>query len=422
MRCEHAIRTRTLFNLLLNSGKKSSNTLSIFNVKTGEWQVVPVTSSGDEDMPRQAYGQSLVMHQGFVYVFTGQCVILAVETRVNKTSDFQRPTSRMWSKKSCLRFLSQVLQVQLTNPYQSCTVWSSKQEPGKKWAPKVQHQMEGTSRKWCSTKTGESETKPSFDSRCTSSADMLPVRIQDSSLPLDILCGEVFTVPVVCRYLLVLGGGGQFLSKSLNVVHAYDLSTDQWETWKCQEDLQRGFPVSRASFACQLLDDYLYVLGGRHYMKQQGEWILNSCWQLNLDTLSWKRMHLSLPMDLSFPTSCVSPAGYIYLFGGIMDNDKRSKKLFRVRLFVPMLKEICWDFLTGQIKNISRKHIPSLKSAGIPDNFLNRLEWVLHKIVVIRYSLPVWQTCQVVLKLQINRACWATRILVSFSQDVLFSK
>ncbi len=175
----------------------------------------------------------------------------------------------------------------------------------------------------------------------------------------------------------MIGGGGQWESKTLEVLHAYDLDQDYWHVWKCEGDTQHGYPVSRSSFACELLQDNLCVFGGRHYTKNQGEWGLNSCWMLNLVTLRWQRMQLTLPLDLTFLTSCVDPAGHVYVFGGIRVDKKRSNALFRVRLYVPKLRELCWERVTASMKQawkLSKKHITTLRSLGVPEIFTDRLE------------------------------------------------
>ena len=52
-------------------GQKMSNKLSMCQLTTGKWREVQVTYSDEEDMPRKGYGQSMIIHQGYLYVYTG---------------------------------------------------------------------------------------------------------------------------------------------------------------------------------------------------------------------------------------------------------------------------------------------------------------------------------------------------------------
>ena len=62
---------------MLFVGQKVSNKLSLCHLQDGEyfrggqWEEVPVTSRSRKGMPPPGYGQSMVVHQDFVYVFTG---------------------------------------------------------------------------------------------------------------------------------------------------------------------------------------------------------------------------------------------------------------------------------------------------------------------------------------------------------------
>ena len=177
------------------------------------------------------------------------------------------------------------------------------------------------------------------------------------------------------RYLLIIGGGHEWESASLQQIHAFDTEENNWNTLACHEDVTHGFPRSRSSFGCELLHNNIYIFGGRHYTKQGGEWALNSCWRLDLELKTWERLNLTLPIDVYFHTSCLSSAGYVYLFGGISDDQKRINHIYRLRVFVPRLSEIAWERITGCIKNLSKKHIPILTRAGVPGNFIHRLSW-----------------------------------------------
>ena len=186
----------------------------------------------------------------------------------------------------------------------------------------------------------------------------------------------VFVLPnitIFYRFLLIIGGGHEWESASLQQIHAFDTEENNWNTWVCQEDVTHGFPRSRSSFGCELLDNYIYIFGGRHYTKQGGEWALNSCWRLDLEQKAWERLNLTLPIDVYFHTSCLSSTGYVYLFGGISDDQKRINHIYRLRVFVPRLSEIAWEKITHCIKNLSKKHIPILTQAGVPGNFIHRL-------------------------------------------------
>ena len=173
--------------------------------------------------------------------------------------------------------------------------------------------------------------------------------------------------------LLILGGGHEWESASLEHIYAYNIEENSWETLECKDDQQHGFPRSRASFGCILENDHIYIFGGRHYSKARGEWALGSCWKVCLNTLTWERLNLTLPIDVSFHTANLGPAGCVYLFGGIGDKQKRINHLYKLRLFMPKLSELSWERLTQSIPNLSLKHEEKLRLLGVPENFVARL-------------------------------------------------
>lgn len=70
--CPIRIHIRVVFNDgCYNLGQKMSNKLSMCQLTTGKWREVQVTHREEDDMPSKGYGQSMVIHQGLLYVYTG---------------------------------------------------------------------------------------------------------------------------------------------------------------------------------------------------------------------------------------------------------------------------------------------------------------------------------------------------------------
>ena len=88
----------------------------------------------------------------------------------------------------------------------------------------------------------------------------------------------------------------------------------------------------------------------------------------------WKRLPIELPFHTYFHTTDVTPAGIMYMYGGIVEHESRSDKLFKLRVFFPKLSELFWEKITNQIQHINTLSDDLLINLGIPYSFVERLK------------------------------------------------
>ncbi|KAI9295983.1 hypothetical protein K502DRAFT_324031 [Neoconidiobolus thromboides FSU 785] len=82
--------------------------------------------------------------------------------------------------------------------------------------------------------------------------------------------------------LVMLGG----IEQTLNEIQIYDITSKQWKNQKIQGDL----PSSRKNYDLQVIDDKLYLIGGRNSNNQM---ITNKLWVLDLKEYTWSSISLN---------------------------------------------------------------------------------------------------------------------------------
>lgn len=148
-------------------------------------------------------------------------------------------------------------------------------------------------------------------------------------------------------------------------------------TFSAAVDDVSGIPAARRCHgAVQLeLDSHtvVFVAGG-----YDGEEIFDDLWKLDLNTFQWTRIDsCRLPRPTYFHSTAVTPAGKLYVFGGIyMDNDDlvRSNEVFSTWLCVPKLSEMSWEALLKYNPGMVDAKRDMLIDAGLPRKFVDRLQ------------------------------------------------
>lgn len=98
--------------------------------------------------------------------------------------------------------------------------------------------------------------------------------------------------------------------------------------------------------------------------------------QLNLSVVLLLQV---LPYPLYFHAACVTPAGCMYVFGGVKSLDSefdcRSSDIHKLWLTVPPLAELCWERLISCIPSILSKDVDmdGLPKLGFLPHFLSRI-------------------------------------------------
>lgn len=175
----------------------------------------------------------------------------------------------------------------------------------------------------------------------------------------------------------VLGGGRLNNAEGLDKIHIYHFAQNHWTMRSTTADPVHGFPKARCSFGCAQEDKNVYISGGRHYTPEIDHESLSDIWHLHLDTLQWTKLDINLPDPLYFHGSVASPAGHMYIFGGVHKDGFRSPYLYDVRLplTLPKLGELCWDRVTKLLNKNRAMKYDNLVSLGIPWSFLERVNF-----------------------------------------------
>lgn len=181
------------------------------------------------------------------------------------------------------------------------------------------------------------------------------------------------------EWLLVLGGGKADRIFDLESVSAYSTIVKCWikrRTRMCRRC--HGFPAPRKFHAVVQFNGVAYLSGG-----SDGAHALDDIWQLELSTLQWEKMNVTLPRPVYFHAAAVTPAGCMYVFGGVLGNvqQTRTNSVFKMWLAVPSLQEIVWDSLTAKFPTLFARMAKGFEKSrgaasclGLPPKFLRRLK------------------------------------------------
>lgn len=177
-----------------------------------------------------------------------------------------------------------------------------------------------------------------------------------------------------CFY--IFGGGRLRKAQPVDTIYAYCYDQNMWTKHTTHPDPVHGSPKARSSFGLVQLEREVYICGGQHYVPDHTK-ILDDVWHFSLDTFTWRKLSTTLPKPVYFHRVVASPSKYMYLYGGVHDDGRRSHKVYRYRLpfVVPKLTEMCWDQLTRHWKGLHREDPKELRLVhGIPADFCDRLK------------------------------------------------
>ncbi|XP_053598951.1 kelch domain-containing protein 10 homolog [Microplitis demolitor] len=185
------------------------------------------------------------------------------------------------------------------------------------------------------------------------------------------------------KLIFVLGGGTSSECFGFTEIPAFDLEKNRWLRLQTFGDLNSNpwIPSARRCHGCvqyvdQATGDINAVISGGY----TGPQVFNDVWRLNLRRLQWtclKRFGTELPRPVYFHSAALTPAGQMYIFGGIVQNGSRGSRTQHVRsvwLVVPKLTEICWEAVNYYFKNLRNKSKDELANLGIPLKFIQRLD------------------------------------------------
>ncbi|XP_071960566.1 kelch domain-containing protein 10-like [Antedon mediterranea] len=194
----------------------------------------------------------------------------------------------------------------------------------------------------------------------------------------DSLCRGMYrhSIAIHSNKMFVIGSSWHELKYKphfLNMVHVYDLETRKWEytTTKASRSFDHPYPKRRVYHSCCHWKNNIYMCGGHN-----SSYIYDDLWRLNLETLQWSKLSATMPVPTFFHTAAVTPAGCMYLYGGVTSLSERARTsaIFRIWLDVPSLLEISWNYLHQLFPHLRKLSDTQLFTLGIPSLLLDRLK------------------------------------------------
>ncbi|XP_033106528.1 kelch domain-containing protein 10-like [Anneissia japonica] len=194
----------------------------------------------------------------------------------------------------------------------------------------------------------------------------------------DALCRGMYrhSIAIHKNKLFVIGNSWhelQYKSHFMNKIHAYDLGTRLWEYLSTRpwESIEHSYPKRRVYHTCCQWKDSIYMCGGHN-----SSYIYDDLWKLNLETLQWSKLSVSMPVPTFFHSAAITPAGCMYLYGGVtsLGDRVRTSAIFRIWLEVPSLLEIAWNYLHKYFSHLDKLSYMQLYRLGIPPALLDRLK------------------------------------------------
>lgn len=170
--------------------------------------------------------------------------------------------------------------------------------------------------------------------------------------------------------LYVFGGGRSYLCYNFEQMPVFDMESNIWSEVDTIPDSQYGFPAPRRCHSCVQLKKDAYIAGG-----YDGEKIFGDIWRLCLVTLRWRKLPVMLPEPVYFHSADVTPAGCMYIFGGVtVIEHVRTSSVYRVWLQPPpSLKELCWSWIIDHVPRIGKLSKEKLLQLGIPHDCVWRI-------------------------------------------------
>ncbi|XP_076435999.1 kelch domain-containing protein 10-like [Babylonia areolata] len=177
----------------------------------------------------------------------------------------------------------------------------------------------------------------------------------------------------------IMGGGRLHMAMPVHILHRYSFIENTWTKYRTIPDPTFGIPKARSAFGFVQVDRDVYVCGGSLYgVNTQPHQVLQDIWHLSLTSFRWTQLSSTLPEPMYFHRASVSPANYLYVYGGVVMGGRRSTKLYRYRLpfQMPMLSELCWAKVCRAWKDDRLgSTVPQdlIETYGIPRKFVQRL-------------------------------------------------
>ncbi|KAH8032564.1 hypothetical protein HPB51_026017 [Rhipicephalus microplus] len=170
--------------------------------------------------------------------------------------------------------------------------------------------------------------------------------------------------------IIVLGGGTAHDSLPLRKLPAFNTITLWWESLSTTPDPGHGFPAKRRCHSSVQYRNSVFVCGGH-----TGTQVLNDVWRLDLPTLQWRRLHISLPSPVYFHAAAVTESGQMFVFGGVtaVDGTSRCNSLWSMWLTVPSLLELSWLALLQAAPWLATLPPKQLARDGVPLSILEKL-------------------------------------------------
>ena len=164
-------------------------------------------------------------------------------------------------------------------------------------------------------------------------------------------------------------------AESLERLHAFDFEREAWSLESTISDPDHGYPKPRSCFGCVQRGNIAVICGGRYYDMNMTKFEGTAdIWTLTLNNLQWSKLGFDLPTATYFHGAGLSSTGMLYVYGGIVDGDMRTSKLYNTQLFFPKLAELSWQRVVESVPNLHTVPLDAIYELGIPHAFVNRLK------------------------------------------------
>jgi len=153
-------------------------------------------------------------------------------------------------------------------------------------------------------------------------------------------------------------------------------------------DLEHGSPILRHSFAVTQTGSDVIMSGGvckltnnlhhadTYSIDEDDKLFCNDIWTINLETYQWYKQHCTLRFPTCEHSTVISPAGYLYIYGGnqrsgFLSTEGRVYKM-RLSFLCPKLAELCWDKIIEQLNRRPYLKTSKVFELGVPWTYIKR--------------------------------------------------
>lgn len=181
--------------------------------------------------------------------------------------------------------------------------------------------------------------------------------------------------------LFILGGGTSSECFGFQRVPVFELAT---RTWRSQSTIGNSHvvaidtPPARRCHGCVQIQSDAFIFGGT-----DGVTIFDDLWKLNLNSYTWSRFDLTMPIPLFFHGAAIADSGRLTVFGGVKEISTdpeartRTNDMFEAWLKIPTLQEMAWNsFISNcDIDDLAKCSYKGLQRYGIPRSYMPLLRW-----------------------------------------------